>query len=50
MLESLKNIRNLLDLAIPSLGLYPEEIITLEIHKDVLGLVYGVFRLGKNTQ
>ena len=50
MLESLKNIYNLLDLAIPLLGLYPKEIIMLEIYKDiVLGLAYIVFRLNKNV-
>ena len=50
MLESLKNIHNVLDLAIPFLGLYPKEIIMLEIYIDiVLGLVYIVFKLDKNV-
>lgn len=50
MLGSLKNIHNLLDLAIPFPGLYPKKTIMLEIYKDViLRLVYVVFRLDKNV-
>ena len=50
MLESLKNIHNLLDLEIPFLGLYPKEIIMLDTYKDVvLGLIYIVLRLDKNV-